>query len=95
MKTLSDRGFFGWNRWERRPTGVGPLIPDRISLNEALHFVWSLPVSTLITGAESIEQLHEKIKLARSFTSISLEERQRIVRKVADLAGNAAEYYKA
>jgi uncharacterized protein len=95
MKTLSDQGFFGINRWAHRPTGRSPLIPDRISLREAIHFVWSLPVSTLITGAESLEQLQEKIRLAQSFTAMSPEERQQIIPKVADLAGNAVEYYKA
>jgi uncharacterized protein len=95
MKTLADRGFFGQNRWDARPTGVSPLIPNRISVTEAIHFVWSLPVSALITGAESLVQLHEKIELAKSFKGISQEERQRIIAKVADLAGNAVEYYKA
>jgi hypothetical protein len=53
MKTLADRGFFGTDRWDARPTGVSPLVPNRISVKEAIHFVWSLPVSTLITGAET------------------------------------------
>jgi uncharacterized protein len=60
MKTLADRGFFGRNRWDSRPTGVSALIPNRISIQEAIHFVWSLPVSVLITGAESLDQLSEK-----------------------------------
>jgi len=94
MKTLADRGFFGQNRWEARPTGLSPLIPNRISVTEAIHFVWSLPVSVLITGAESLDQLHEKIELAKSFKGRSQEERQRIIEKVADLAGHSVEYYK-
>ena len=95
MKTLADRGFFGTNHWAVRPTGVSPLIPNRISVKEAIHFVWSLPVSTLITGAETLEQLSEKIGLARSFQMISPEEREKIIQKVADLAGNKVEYYEA
>jgi uncharacterized protein len=95
MKTLADRGFFGTNRWDARSTGVSPLIPNRISVREAIHFVWSLPVSVLISGAETLDQLHEKIGLAQSFKMMSPEERQQIVRRVADLAGNAVEYYKA
>jgi uncharacterized protein len=95
MKTLSDRGFFGRNRWARRSTGVSPLIPDRISVREALHFVWSLPVSCLISGIESLDQLREKVDLARSFKPMSPEERERIIAKVADLAGNQVEFYKA
>lgn len=95
MKTLADRGFFARNRWDSRPTGVSALIPNRISVQEAIHFVWSLPVSVLITGAESLDQLREKIGLAHSLRGMSPEERQRIIKKVADLAGNAVEYYKA
>lgn len=95
MKTLADRGFFGTNRWDARSTGVSPLIPNRISVREAIHFVWSLPVSVLISGAETLDQLHEKIRLAQSFKMMSPEERQQIVQRVADLAGNAVEYYKA
>jgi uncharacterized protein len=95
MKTLADRGFFGRNRWDSRPTGVSALIPNRISVQEAIHFVWSLPVSVLITGAESLDQLTEKIRLAHSFRGMSSEQRQRIIQKVAGLAGNAVEYYKA
>jgi predicted aldo/keto reductase-like oxidoreductase len=95
MKTLADRGFFGTNRWDARPTGVSALVPNRISVKEAIHFVWSLPVSTLITGAETLDQLQEKIGLARSFQTMSPEEREKIIQKVADLAGNKVEYYKA
>ena len=95
MKTLADQGFFGRNRWDARSTGVSPLIPNRIGVMEAIHFVWSLPVTVLITGAESLDQLHEKIRLAQSFKGMSQEEGQRIIEKVADLAGNRVEYYKA
>ena len=95
MKTLADRGFFGTNRWDARPTGVSPLIPNRISVREAIHFVWSFPVSVLISGSETLGQLQEKIGLAHSFKRMSSDERQQIVQRVADLAGNAVEYYKA
>ena len=95
MKTLADRGFFGTNRWDARPTGVSPLIPNRISVREAIYFVWSFPVSVLISGSETLGQLQEKIELAHSFKMMSSEERQQIVQRVADLAGNAVEYYKA
>jgi uncharacterized protein len=95
MKTLADQGFFGRNRWDARSTGVSPLIPNRISVAEAIYFVWSLPVTVLISGAESLSQVREKIGLARSFKGMSGEEQQRIIQKVADLAGNRVEYYKA
>src|SRR5258708_31638945 len=66
MKTLADQGFFGQNRWDARSTGVSPLIPNRIGVIEAIHFVWSLPVTGLIKGAETLEQLNEKTRLGQS-----------------------------
>lgn len=85
MKTLANGRFFS----------DPALIPDRISIREALHFVWSLPVSTLITGPDNVEQMKEKIELARSFEEMSEQERQQLIKKVADLAGTQTEYYKA
>ncbi len=95
MKTLADQGFFGRNRWVGRPTGVSPLIPDRITVEEAMYFVWSLPVSVLVTGAETVEQLLEKVNLARRFGKLNDTDRDRIFAKVADLAGKQVEFYKA
>ncbi len=84
MKTLAIGEFFDKH-----------VVPDRISVNEALHFVWSLPVSVLITGAETLVQMEEKIAAARSFKELDLAERKRLIEKVADLAGNVVERYKA
>ena len=86
MKTLADGGFF---------EGSSSVVPDYVSIREALHFVWSLPVSVLITGAENVEQMKEKIDLARSFERMSEEERKALVRKVADLENAEFEWYKA
>lgn len=85
MKTLANGRFFG----------DSPVIPDRISIREALHFVWSLPVSTLITGPDNVDQMKENIELARSFEGMSEDDRQRLIKKVSDLAGTETEYYKA
>lgn len=85
MKTLANGRFFG----------DSPVIPDRVSIREALHFVWSLPVSTLITGPDNVDQMKENIELARSFEGMSEDDRQRLIQKVSDLAGTETEYYKA
>ncbi|MDA0747001.1 MAG: aldo/keto reductase [bacterium] len=83
MKTLSNGRFFQ------------ELIPDRVSVAEAIQFVWSLPVSVLITGPDNRAQLTEKIKLAHAFQEMGEKERQALVVRVADLAGTSVEYYKA
>ena len=94
MKTLSNGGFFGGTRHFNG--GDKPrIIPNVLSVQEALHFVWSLPVSVLITGPDHADMLREKIGLARSFTSYTEAQRQELVARVADFDGSLVEYYKA
>lgn len=92
MKTLSNGGFF---QRQGGPMSAGTkLIPDRLSVAEALYFVWSLPVSVLVSGADNPEMIQEKIDLARSFQGMDEPKRQALVLKVADLAGPKIETYK-
>ena len=97
MKTMADGRFFGKKmrledlQWETDK----PIVPDRMSIKEALYFVWSLPVSVLISGAENETFIKEKIKLAREFSSFDPSERTKLITKVADLAEEGkVEYYK-
>jgi aryl-alcohol dehydrogenase-like predicted oxidoreductase len=97
MKTLADGRFFPVKQklenieWQTDD----PVIPDRISIQDALHFVWSLPVSVLITGAENAELVQEKITLARRFIEMDAKARETLIDKVADLAiAGKVEYFK-
>ncbi len=83
MKTLSFGNFF-----------KNSIIPDRVSLADALHFVWSLPVSVLITGAENDSKIKEKIALANEFQQFDEEKRTALIAKVADFAGKEVEWYQ-
>jgi len=84
MKTLADGRFFnrkevnGQVSWETD----SPAIPDHLSVKDALFFSWSLPISVLITGAENVTLLKEKLKLAKEFVSMSEEERAALLVKV-------------
>lgn len=94
MKTLANGGFFGGSQHGQH--GDDPrVVPNRVSIREALHFAWSLPVSTLITGPDNVGQMQEKIELARSFEGMSEAERKALIERVADLAGTDTEFYKA
>lgn len=94
MKTLSNGGFFGGTRHFNH--GDEPrIIPDKVSIEEALQFVWSLPVSVLITGAETPEMLQEKIDMARRFSGMSAGDREDLIARVADFDGRKVEYYKS
>ncbi len=94
IKSLADGRFFakkeraGW-------TSDDPLIPNYMSIKEAMHFVWSLPVSVLISGNENATYMREKIALARSFVKLSEAQRMALVEKVKDFAQTGKiEYFK-
>ena len=98
MKTLAGGRFFDTSKEGKKVTAgtAETVIPGRVSLEEALSFVWSLPVSVLITGAENADLLREKIALARRFASLDQKERDALVEKVADMAvGGKVEFYKS
>lgn len=94
MKALANGGFFGGSQHGRH--GPNPkVVPDRVSVSEAVRFVWSLPVSTLVTGPDNAEQMQEKIDIAKNFTGMEDAERQALIEKVEDMAGTTVEFYKA
>ncbi|CAN5376183.1 aldo/keto reductase [soil metagenome] len=94
MKTLANGGFFGGTR--HFYGGDNPtIVPNKLSVKEALSFTWSLPVSVIVTGADDAKMLTEKIELARSFSAFDENERQKLVERVADFDGSLVEYYKA
>jgi predicted aldo/keto reductase-like oxidoreductase len=67
----------------------GAKTPGTLSMPEALRYVLTLPVSTVIVGCDSIRQLEENIAIARGFTPLgvtemaALEERARPVHRQA------------
>jgi predicted aldo/keto reductase-like oxidoreductase len=40
-------------------------------MTEAMRYVLTLPVSTVIVGCDSIAQLEENVKIAREFTPLN------------------------
>jgi aryl-alcohol dehydrogenase-like predicted oxidoreductase len=87
MKTLGEGLFFKeLKRSEKSDSPTIKLVPEKLSIKEALYFAWSLPVSTVITGPDNAAMLKEKIELARSFKSMNYEQRQMLIVKVADIA---------
>jgi len=97
MKTLAGGQFFNEKHeldkkmWETDD----PVVPDRFSVRDALNFVWSLPVSVLITGASTPDMVKEKINLAKNHQVLSDSERQKLVEKVVDISQREkVEYYR-
>ena len=86
MKVLGEGAFFGRRPSDEEDRPNTAIIPGRLSVKEALYFVWSLPVSVIITGPDNAEMLREKIALAKSFSKMSEEKRWDLIEKVADIA---------
>lgn len=94
IKSLADGRFFARKEQANWATD-DPLIPNYLSIKEAMHFVWSLPVSVLISGNENATFMREKIALARSFSKLTEEQKSALIDKVKHIAlTGKVEYFK-
>jgi predicted aldo/keto reductase-like oxidoreductase len=94
IKSLADGRFFA-KKEQANWTSDDPVIPNYMSIKDAMHFVWSLPVTVLISGNENATFMREKIALARSFSKLSEEHRMALVNKVKNIAQTGkVEYFK-
>ena len=48
-----------------------PLVPGTITMRDALNYVLSHPVSTVIVGCDSPQQVEENVRLASQFTQLA------------------------
>jgi len=78
MKTLAAGDFL------RGRGGLAPIIPDLISIEEALGFVWSLPVSTLVSGMAREAHVRENASYAARFVPYDEAKRRELVGRVAE-----------
>ena len=63
---------------------AGPL-----NMKEALYYVLSLPVSTVIIGCDSVAQLEENVKLAREFTPLNQQQLAALTTRTGPIAQDA------
>ena len=78
MKTLAAGDFL------RGRGGVPPIIPDLISIEEALGYVWSLPVATLVSGMGVEAHVRENSSYAARFVHYDEAKRRELVGRVAE-----------
>ncbi|GAB4240075.1 MAG: hypothetical protein OHK005_01950 [Candidatus Methylacidiphilales bacterium] len=97
MKTLVYGQLIGqrtsW-RGDRRAEDVGA-IGAEVTLAEALGFVWSLPVCSLVSGMTNVRELEQNAALCRDFPKLDEAARERIVARVERYSGPQMEFYKA
>jgi len=60
-----------WEAPEDPESRYANTVPGTISMQEAMRYVLSLPVSTVIVGCDDIPQLEENIEIAREFNPMN------------------------
>jgi len=80
---------------------IGMKIPARgrllgaLTMPEAMRYVLSLPVSTVIVGVDSITQLEENVETARGFTPLGAQQLAALERKAEPVARQALWFRRA
>jgi len=95
MKTLAYGRFFGGSKgWRLTEVSVKPAIPAVLSVEDVFGFVWSLPITSLVSGMESVQQVSQNAAIARKTWNWNQAERQKRIDAVAPYAGPDLEFYK-
>ena len=95
MKTLAFGHIMGRDAgWKRRDRVTHRVIPEQMSLEEALGFVWSLPVSSLVSGMPRVEMIRQNAAIARQQLHVDDAHRLALIDKAAAFAGPRVEFYK-
>jgi aryl-alcohol dehydrogenase-like predicted oxidoreductase len=95
MKTLAFGRLLGKNLgWQRNDVQLTPIVPELVSLEQALGYVWSLPVSVLISGMENAKQVRENAAIARKAGTLDDGARLKLIAAVERFGGRDVEFYK-
>ena len=69
--------------------GTGKIVSEAIvSIDEALRYVLSLPIASLVSGIDSEKVLDQNLKIVRDFKPMTAEEKAAIESKVLPYAGD-------
>lgn len=71
-----------------------PIKQGLLTAEEALRYAWSLPISTVVSGVESVGLLRQNAAFARRFTPLTPQEMETIRKNVAPSADGRFEWYK-
>ena len=95
MKTLAFGRLMGKNLgWARKDVKLTPIVPELVTLEQALGYVWSLPVSVLISGMENAKQVQQNAAIARKAGTLDDSERLKLIATVEKFGGRDVEFYK-
>ena len=96
MKTLAGSGLFGVHPFNNTGKVGAQVIPEKLSVAEALRFALSGPITSVVNGVENLEQLDENLDTFWNHTPMPEEERARLVKLVEEEGRTGVmEYFKA
>lgn len=64
--------------------------PGTLTIQEALHYTLSHPVSTVILGVDSVAQLEENVRIARGFLPLNAAQIEALEQKAKPVSGQAS-----
>jgi predicted aldo/keto reductase-like oxidoreductase len=70
------------------------LDPGVITVKNLHEYVYSLPVSCMLSGCETVEQIDENTAVLENFKGMGDERRESLVAAVKAISGPGLEYYK-
>ena len=79
MKSLCNGGFFGNGKSGKKYKNIPSVIPEKVSIAQAHHFALSLPISTLVSGVDSPEQINDNLKSIWQFKPLSNKEQNELI----------------
>ena len=69
--------------------GEGKIVSEAgVPVEDALRYVLSLPIATLVSGIDSEKVLDQNLKIVRDFQPLSEDERRAIELRTIKLAGD-------
>jgi predicted aldo/keto reductase-like oxidoreductase len=87
LPTLNQRGIAPIGM--KSLGGTGKLVSEgAVTIEEALRYVFSLPIATLVSGIDSEKVLEQNLKIVREFKPMTAEEKTAVEKKVRDVAGD-------
>jgi len=77
--------------------GLGQFITDlRLTAQQCRRYSLTMPISTLVCGIQSLENLEQDLAIARDFVPMSAAEQQALLGSVEEEAGDGRyEYFKS
>jgi predicted aldo/keto reductase-like oxidoreductase len=69
--------------------GAGKIVSEAgVPVEDALRYVFSLPIATLVSGIDSERVLEQNLRIVRNFKPLSQEERRRVEASTLKVAGD-------